>query len=224
MAIGIAAYYAKALSADSTVTLLHYHFVARDSLALLALCGAGLLAAFFLSAIFTYISDRQSIRLRFLYQEHCSRRVLQLLKSDLFVWNHSAVIPANLKTGMRLIRGDSMFLGRVLQSIVSAIVPAVTSVLSLVTLFYYDFLATFLVLTVVFLSIYFLYLVNVGASHQSRLVETQLRHWPVVILSNSLTSCGIGIQFQMELKINLMGFSKNLLLFNRLIVHFLGEF
>lgn len=170
-AIGVAAYYAKALSKGITVTIFNYSFVARESALLLTGCGLWLLIAFLLSAVFNYISERKSFRLRFLYQEHCSKRILHCLAANFFVWSPSKTLPGDFKSLMRLVRGDCVFSGRVARSLVSLIVPAVSTFLALCTLFYQEFWLTFLMIFLLSISIFFLYLANIHASQQSRLVE-----------------------------------------------------
>lgn len=171
-AIGVALLYASALSSGGAVTIGAWTFEPHTSIPLLIMAGGLVLVLFLISAALLYWSGVESIRLRRRYQDFCAERAFERPLRGPMVWPamHETDL-TDLSLMMRIIRGDAAQIGRVLQLMVGAVVPLITAIAAVVTLFALAWLPTAIILALAIVSGFFLYLANVMASRASRGME-----------------------------------------------------
>src|SRR5262249_50874083 len=156
--------FAHMLEHDKHVKWFGHVLHARTSFMLLTACGAGLLLCLLIAAVATHVTDRLSIRLRRRYQEYCTFAAVSRLASRFHMVPTSDGRSVDIGDVMRIARGDAMLNGRSAAMLVSGIMPAVTALLAVGTMFILNTTASVVIVALVLASGYFLYRANVAAA------------------------------------------------------------
>ena len=171
-ALGQAVYYAKLLEKGEKISLFGQEFDPRSSMILVGCFAVGVLVTLILAAMTRFFSRQQAIRLNGLYEEFCSRRVMEVLGKCQLLHNpdRNCRVPKE-KIIRRISHGDCRLVGRSLRILLWAITPLVEFVIFTGIMFYIDFLATVTVGCFTVVAMFFLYGINRHATSISRTYE-----------------------------------------------------
>lgn len=175
-AIGVAASYAHLLNQGEPVAVHVLRVEPRESLLLLVGAAGLVLLALLCSAVLQWIAGRRTIQLRRSYQDFCTARVFRRLVESPFVLLPGEDQSADFRPILMVARGDAAFCGRVVHMLADAIVPVVTTLLAFGTLFYLELWPTLLILSIVSVSMFFIYRANVHAVSSTRTMERLAPH------------------------------------------------
>ena len=175
LTIGLAIYYARALEKGEPVKLLGYEFQARTSVALLFLLGAGVFFFLLLSAWLIYFSKTKTIALMRKYETFCSKRIFSLFDSSVKIWTPPHQDFCDDRTIFRIVRFDSRHNSRAMGILLTTIVPAVTLLVSVCTLFYTNVSLTWLMMVFFGIASFFQYKINIIGIRDSARLENCIR-------------------------------------------------
>jgi len=175
LTIGLAIYYAHTLEKGGIVKLLGYEFPARTSIVLLFLLGTGVFFLLLLSAWLIYFSKTKTIALMRKYEAFCSKRILSLFGSSVKVWAPPTQSAADDRTIFRIVRIDSRNNSRALGILLATVVPAITLLVSVFTLFYTNISLTCLMIVLFGIASFFQYKINVVGVRNSTRMENFIR-------------------------------------------------
>lgn len=175
LTIGLAIYYAHTLEKGEIVTLLGYEFQARTSIMLLFLLGTGVFLFLLLSAWLIYFSKTKTIVLMRKYEAFCSKRILSLFGSSVKVWAPPNQSFADNRTIFRIVRIDSRYNSRALGILLVTVVPAITLLASVFTLFYTNISLTGLMVVFFGIASFFQYKINVVGVRNATRMENSVR-------------------------------------------------
>ncbi len=179
LTIGLALYYAHTLERGGIVKLLGVEFQARTSMALLFLLGMVVLPLLLLSAGLIYFSKAKTIALMRKYEEFCAKRIFSVFGSSVKVWMPPEQSFNNDKTISRLVRIDSRYNSRVLGIILALVVPTITLLVSIVTLFYTNIFLTCFMLVFFAIASFFQYKINIVGVRNSTRMESYVRDYVI---------------------------------------------
>lgn len=173
--IGFAIYYAHALEKGGIVKLLGHEFQARTSIVLLFLLGTGVFLFLLLSAWLIYFSKTKTIALMRKYEEFCSKRIFSLFGSSIKVWTPPNQSFIDDRTISRLVRIDSRNNSRAMGILLVTVVPAITLLVSVCTLFYTNISLTCLMIVFFGIASFFQYKINIVGVRNSTRMENYVR-------------------------------------------------
>jgi ABC-type multidrug transport system fused ATPase/permease subunit len=133
-------YYARKFSSGDSIVLLDYVINPRESWKLLIAFSTGISLLLMFSYLCAYMSYRLSLKLARKFETVCAEIVFKLLMSNHIVELPSDKNAAKEKYILRLVRGDATWGYRFLISLMSMVVPALTLLVALATLFYLEML------------------------------------------------------------------------------------
>ena len=175
LTIGLALYYAHTLEKGGIIRLLGLEFQARTSVALLFLLGAGVFFFLLLSAWLIYFSKTKTIALMRKYETFCSKRIFSLFGSSVKIWTPPPQDFCDDRTIFRIVRFDSRHNSRAMGILLTTIVPAVTLLVSVCTLFYTNVSLTWLMMVFFGIASFFQYKINIIGIRDSARLENCIR-------------------------------------------------
>ncbi|MBI2471300.1 MAG: ABC transporter ATP-binding protein [Planctomycetes bacterium] len=175
LTIGLAIYYAHALEKGGIVKLLGYEFQARTSIVLLFLLGTGVFLFLLLSAWLIYFSKTKTIALMRKYEEFCAKRIFSLFGSSIKVWTPPNQSFIDDRTISRLVRIDSRNNSRAMGILLVTVVPAITLLVSVCTLFYTNISLTCLMIVFFGIASFFQYKINIVGVRNSTRMDNYVR-------------------------------------------------
>ncbi len=175
LTIGLAIYYARALEKGEPVKLLDYEFQARTSVALLFLLGAGVFSLLLLSAWLIYFSKTKTIALMRKYETFCTERILSLFGSGVKIWTPPHQDFCDDRTIFRIVRFDARHNSRVMGILLTTVVPAVTLLVSVCTLFFTNASLTGFMMVFFGIASFFQYKINITGVRNSARMENCIR-------------------------------------------------
>ena len=175
LTIGLALYYAHALEKGGIIKLLGHEFQARTSIVLLFLLGTGVLFFLLLSAGLIYFSKTKTIALMRKYEEFCAKRIFSLFGSCIKVWTPPNQSFIDDRTISRIVRIDSRNNSRAMGILLVTVVPAITLLVSVCTLFYTNISLTCLMIVFFGIASFFQYKINIVGVRNSTRMENYVR-------------------------------------------------
>ncbi len=179
LTIGLALYYAHTMEKGGIIKLLGLEFQARTSMALLFLLGMVVLPLLLLSAWLIYFSKAKTIALMRKYEEFCAKRIFSVFGSSTKVWMPPEQGFHSDRIISRLVRINSRYNSRVLGIILAIVVPTITLLVSIGTLFYTNIFLTCLMLGFFGIASFFQYKINIVGVKNSTRMENYIRDYVI---------------------------------------------
>lgn len=171
-AIGLVMIYVRRFERGGPAHVLGWTVDVRQSLGLLVAFGLAVAALFMASALLRFASRTWSLRLRRVYSEVCTYRILSILERAPLAAS-LRLRPFSENLGMLLAKTDAITCGRILFILVRTVAPLITLVVALAALSYVNPLLVVALLLLSPLAAFFLFRVNVKAAEVSHLTETR---------------------------------------------------
>jgi hypothetical protein len=173
-AVGQAIYYVRLIEQDEMLTVFGHSWQARSSEEVLVGVAVAVCISLILSACLIFYSRIKINRLRRKYEVFCSRRILEFIESNLVFHTNGNNELIEDKTIIRAARRDANYCGRVLFMLLETIIPFITFLIALLTLFYIHFFLTILISTLMGFSLVIQYWVNLSVANMSALYENTI--------------------------------------------------
>lgn len=167
LALGLIYKYVNGLEQGQSLQILSMTYYYQSSIEILALVILGTALLFGSAAILKYLSGISALELGKRYEAYCMLRAASFLA----ISHKNESLNGWLSDSGKLLQSGPRFCGRVARLSITAVLPAMTFIATLIALAYLDVFVTIVVAMIIILSIPFLYAVNVRGARYSRALE-----------------------------------------------------